>query len=92
MQNEADIYVQEARRIIHIIRNQLLDLEQLRSSHDRKSKVYKQISGMMERLESEQERYELIVRSYVRTKIRTTIDSFREENVANKRPVLKIVK
>lgn len=34
MQNEADIYVQEARRIIHIIRNQLLDLEQLRSSHD----------------------------------------------------------
>ncbi|MBX4152310.1 hypothetical protein [Paenibacillus lautus] len=92
MQNEADIYVQEARRMIHIIRNQLLDLEQLRSSHDRKSKVYKQISGMMERLESEQERYELIVRSYVRTKIRTTIDSFREENVANKQPVLKIVK
>ncbi|HCY5602910.1 TPA: hypothetical protein O1Y18_002668 [Staphylococcus aureus] len=92
MQNETDVYVQEARRMIHIIRNQLLDLEQLRSNHDRKSKVYKQISGMMERLESEQERYELIVRSYVRTKIRTTIDSFREENVASKRPILKIVK
>lgn len=82
MQNETDVYVQEARRMIHIIRNQLLDLEQLRSSHDGKSKVYRKISGMMERLESEQERYELIVRSYIRTKIRTTIDSFREENVA----------
>lgn len=92
MKTEAAIYVKEARRMVQIIRDQLMDLERIRSSHDELSEMYRQISEMMERLESEQKRFELIIGSHVRNRIRTTIDSFREECTANKKPALKIVK
>lgn len=91
MATEASAYVQEARRLIHIIKDQLIELDQLRSQHDEASKEYKQLTEIMERLDKEQERFGLIVRSYVRNTIKKTIETFREESSVRK-PTLKIVK
>ncbi len=78
---ETEANIQETRRSMRLIREQLVELEALRSDHHKSSKTYTKINGMMGQLEKEQERLALIVRAHVNKTIRQTLNAIRENSL-----------
>lgn len=92
MENEADVYMKQVRKFLHVIKDQLIELQQLCSSHEVGSRENDQISEIIEQLQQEEERFSLILRSHMSRKIKRTIQEHRESQEAQKKPALRLVK
>lgn len=51
MENEVDMYMKQVRKFLHVINDQLIELQQLRSSHEVGSRENDQISEIIEQLQ-----------------------------------------
>lgn len=91
MQDEAS-YIKKVRRMIQVIKDQLIGLQELQKVVDLDSKQFEQLSEFIVHLQKQEAHFASILRSHVGRKIKKTIQEFNKELEAKKKPVLKLVK